>query len=47
MSEKYGRTPSEIVFPDGRCSLMESQLFNLFILQTGLEEQNRITKAKK
>ena len=45
MAEKYGKTPSEIAFPEGGLSTMEKQMFNIFISSVGFEEEAKQIKA--
>lgn len=47
MAEKFKQCPSDIVF-HGECSLMEKQLFDLFILGIGAEwENNQIKESQR
>ena len=45
MAEKYGQTPDGIAFPNGELSVMEKQLFNIFISSIGFEEEAKQIKA--
>lgn len=47
MAKEYGRAPIDLMFPQGGYSVMEAQLFNLFVLQVGLEEEARQIKAAR
>lgn len=45
MAEKYGQSPASLVFDKDSISIMEQQLFNMFILNVGLKEEARINKS--
>ena len=41
MAERFKKSPIELLFPDGDYTVMEAQMFNLFILRIGIIEESR------